>query len=160
FEGPDDDASGSFAVVARGEIAHEHVFGTNVDGVDLMPASISLATADQAVLLDRRLSMSPNTILKIALEKLPKRSWDFGLIDCPPALGVLTKNALVCADAVIVPVETQYMPLEGVQELLKTIEAIREQLNPGLRLLGILACRHQSKALNEQVLELLQSRFG
>ena len=87
-------------------------------------------------------------------------SWDYVLLDCPPTLGMLVLNAFVLAKEVLVPVETHVMALHGLLQLLKTIQLIKERLNPSLELGGILACRvdMRTKHSNE-VLGQLRNRF-
>jgi chromosome partitioning protein len=87
--------------------------------------------------------------------------WDFVLIDCPPALSLATKNALVASNGLVIPVETQYMALQGLQKLVETVDAIREELNPGLEIVGIVGCRYTpNKLLNKDVIAVLKKQFG
>jgi chromosome partitioning protein len=151
---------GIYSVIADGDPITSHVYETGVSGIDVVPSSPFLSQAERAVYADSSLSLSPNMILKKAITKIPDDLWDYVLIDCPPALSVLTKNALIAASGVIIPVETQYMALEGLSKLLDTIKAVKEELNQGLEIIGILACRHQSKLLNKEVLGVLRANFG
>jgi chromosome partitioning protein len=154
------EGKGIYSVIADGEPIAQHVYETGAPGVDLVPSSAFLSRLERAIYTSETLSLSPNTILKKALAKLPQDLWDYVLIDCPPALSVLTKNALVAADGIIIPVETQFMALEGLSKLLETIKAVKEDLNPGLEIIGILACRHENKLLNKEVLGVLRQNFG
>lgn len=108
------------------------VVATDLPGLDVLPSSTEMAAAEVELvpLLAREFR------LKDALSAA--RSYDVVLIDCPPSLGLLTVNALVAADAVIVPVQCEYLALEGLAQLLATIDAVRERLNPGLEILAIL----------------------
>ena len=76
-----------------------------------------------------------------------RKRWDYVLIDCPPNLGLLTVNGLVAADGVIIPVQTQYYAMKGLTNLLKVINTIRQRLNPGLKVLGLLPTFYDSRTL-------------
>jgi chromosome partitioning protein len=83
------------------------------------------------------------------------------LIDCPPALGLLTVNALAAAQEVLVTVESHVMALSGLTRLLETLEVVKERLNPDIKMAGILACRVDARTRHAQeVVEQLQNRFG
>jgi len=105
---------------------------TGVDGLEIVPSSLDLAGAEPhlATLEDRE------TILRRLLEPV-RGSYDFVLFDCPPSLGLLTVNALVAADSTIIPVQCEYLALEGLNSLLRAIELIKQNLNPSLRTGGI-----------------------
>ena len=103
------------------------------EGVDLLPASIELSGMEVSLVN----AMSRETILRQVLEFFKKR-YDYILIDCMPSLGMLTVNALAAADSVIVPVQAQYLPAKGLEQLLKTIGKVQRQINPKLRIDGIL----------------------
>ena len=81
--------------------------------------------------------MSRELILKALTEQL-RRFYDYILIDCMPSLGMMTINALACADSVLIPVQAAYLPVKGLQQLIKTISRVRKQLNPSLNIEGIL----------------------
>ncbi len=87
--------------------------------------------------------------------------FDHVVIDCPPSLGLITINALVAADAVLVPVQAEYLALEGVSQLMQTIERVREALNPGLAIAGVLITMYDDRTnLARQVVEDVRSVFG
>ena len=103
------------------------------EGVDLVPANISLAETEMALVT----AMSREYILRDYLEKI-KHNYDHIIIDCPPSLSMLTINAMAAADGVIVPVQAQYLPAKGMTQLMKTIGRVRKQINPALKVDGIL----------------------
>lgn len=103
------------------------------EGVDFIPANIELAGLETTLVN----VMSRETILRQYTEKI-KPYYDFVLIDTMPSLGMMTINSLVAADSVLVPVEAAYLPVKGLQQLIKTIGRVNRQLNPGLEIEGIL----------------------
>ncbi|CDZ80182.1 Sporulation initiation inhibitor protein soj [Candidatus Rubidus massiliensis] len=99
-------------------------------------------------------------ILKNHLNRIPKE-WDFCLIDTPPALGLLSLNALSAAQEVLIPVETRIMALQGLMQLTKTIQTVRDRLNPTLEILGVLPCRVDKRTrLSQDVIKELKKRLG
>lgn len=105
----------------------------HAEGVDLIPANISLSGMEVSLVN----AMSRETILKQLIEPL-KRNYDFILLDCMPSLGMLTINALAAADNVLIPVQAQYLSAKGLEQLLQTVNKVRRQINPKLRIEGIL----------------------
>jgi len=97
--------------------------------------------------------------LKTVLEFIESR-FAYGIIDCPPSLGLLTLNGLVCADSVIIPIQCEYYALEGLEKLLKTIKAIKESLNPKLGIEGILLTMFDARLnLAQDVVEDIRNHF-
>lgn len=121
-----------YDVLVNGVSAVETVQKTAVEGLDIIPSSLDLAGAEPYLvgINDRE------TVLKRLCEPL-KTPYEFILLDCPPSLGLLTVNALVAADSTMIPVQCEYFALEGLRALMHTVELIRANLNPGLRLGGI-----------------------
>ncbi|KMM75117.1 chromosome partitioning protein [Xanthomonas sp. NCPPB 1128] len=119
--------------VLLGESSAEQIRVTAPEGFDLLPGNIDL-TAAEIQLMDQP---AREQRLKTALSPL-REAYDFILIDCPPALSLLTLNALTAADSVIVPMQCEYYALEGLTALLETIEALRAELNPALEIEGVL----------------------
>ena len=103
------------------------------EGVDFIPANIELAGLETSLVN----VMSREQILRLYLEEIKDR-YDYILIDCMPSLGMITINALVAADSVLIPVEAAYLPVKGLQQLIKTIGKVHRQLNRKLSILGIL----------------------
>lgn len=113
--------------------AEQAIVNTSVKRLDLLPASLDLAGAEPflATVQDRE------TILRGVCQPLRER-YDVILFDCPPSLGVLTVNALVAADSTIIPVQCEYLALEGLNSLMRAISLVKQRLNPSLRVGGIL----------------------
>lgn len=105
----------------------------HAEGADLLPANIALSGMEVSLVN----ALSRETILKQYLEPV-RRNYDYVLIDCMPSLGMLTINALAAADSVLIPVQAQYLPAKGMEQLLQTIGKVRRQINPALQIDGIL----------------------
>ena len=124
--------------------------------VSLVPASRDLAGA----VVELPKLEDPNTRLREQLGSV-EEDYDIVLIDCPPALGPITVNALVASDRVIIPVQAEYLALEGLVEFLNTISLVRQQLNPSLNLGGILVTMHDERTrLAQQVESDLRDHFS
>ena len=119
--------------VLLGEREARETIVRTAEEFDLLPGNIDL-TAAEIQLMDAE---AREQRLKAALEPL-RGDYDFIIIDCPPALSLLTLNALTAADSVIVPMQCEYYALEGLSALMETIEALRQQLNPALEIEGVL----------------------
>ena len=105
----------------------------HAEGVDLIPANIELAGLEVSLVN----CMNREKMLKQVLEGA-KREYDFILLDCTPSLGMLTVNALAAADAALIPVQAQYLSAKGLEQLLQTVQKVRRQINPKLKIEGIL----------------------
>lgn len=129
---------------------------TGTPNLFLVGASAWLVGAEKA------LSNEPGAeiILREKIEALGSEKFDYLLVDCPPTLGVLTVNALTAVKELIVPVECHVMGLQGLAQLLKTVETVRKRLNPDLRITGILACRLDQRTNHgSEIVAKLRSRF-
>ena len=129
---------------------------TPVEGLTLLPSNTELAGAEiELIELDRR-----NHRLKDIIEDI-KYLYDFILIDCPPSLNILTLNALTAADTVLVPIQCEYFALEGLSQLMHTIELVQKKLNPDLRLEGVVFTMFDSRTnLSMEVVEEVKSHLG
>ena len=125
-------------------------------GYDVLPANRELAGAEvELVEIDRR-----EERLKDALEKVDNQ-YDFILIDCPPALSLLTLNGLCAANGVIVPMQCEYFALEGLSDLVNTIKQVHAHLNPDLTIIGLLRVMFDPRTtLQQQVSDQLTAHFG
>ena len=119
-----------------------------------MPSNPNLAGAEVELVEEPYRELK----LKNVLDNL---EYDYILIDCPPSLGLLTVNALTAADEVLIPVQAEYYAMEGLTQLLSTIQQIRANLNPGLNILGVVVTLYDSRnSLSEQVRAELEKHFG
>jgi chromosome partitioning protein len=125
-------------------------------GFDVLPANRELAGAEvEMVELEQR-----ETRLKHALQ-LVADDYDFMLIDCPPALSMLTLNGLCAANGVIIPMQCEYYALEGLSDLVNTIKKVHAKLNPDLKIIGLLRVMFDTRmTLSQQVSAQLESHFG
>jgi len=126
------------------------------DNVDLISANPDLSSLEKSLAGE----FAIESILKRRLSQLPPSTWDFVLIDTPPTLGLLTVNALVAAEQLIIPVSTHVLTLAGVAQLMGVIEKIKANLNPKLHILGFLASRVNLRTRHSrEVLETLNEHF-
>jgi chromosome partitioning protein len=127
-----------------------------VENLSVVPASIQLAGAE----IELVPTMSRELRLKRVLEDLPA-AYDFVIVDCPPSLGLLTVNALTAANGVLVPIQCEYYALEGLGQLVSTVELVRKHLNPTLRVEGVCMTMYDSRTnLSQQVVEEVRKYFG
>ncbi len=125
------------------------IIKTEMDFLSLLPSDISLAAIDVELVN----KVSREFLLKEKLEKL-KKKYDYILIDCPPSLQILTVNALVAADSVLIPLQSEYYAIEGLGKLLNTINLIQNDLNPELLIEGVLITMYDQRLnLSKQVVE-------
>ncbi|MCF7633520.1 ParA family protein [Oscillospiraceae bacterium SCCA1] len=126
------------------------------EGVDLIPANIELSGLEVSLVN----AMSRETILKQYLDTV-KQNYDFILLDCMPSLGMLTVNALAAADNVLIPVQAAYLPAKGLEQLLQTINKVRRQINPKLRIEGILLTMVDSRTnYSKDISNLIRENYG
>ena len=139
-----------------GEPLEKIIVKTQVDGLDLIPADKNLVGAEvELVAAENREYQIKQLIQQV------KDNYAFVVMDCPPALGLLTLNALTAADSVLVPIQCEYLALEGVSELLDTLMRIRRTLNPNLTIEGIVLTMYDERTtLSKQVASDLRSFFG
>lgn len=103
------------------------------EGVDFMPGNIELSGLETSLVN----VMSRETVLRTYIEQ-QKANYDYILIDCMPSLGMITINAFTCADSILIPVQAAYLPVKGLEQLIKTIGKVKRQINPKLKIEGIL----------------------
>ena len=138
----------------------EAIVPTRIPGLSLVPATVDLSGAELELAdMNRR-----NFILKDALEEYSvhgESAFSYILIDCPPSLTLLTLNAMAAADAVMVPLQCEFFALEGLSQLMKTIELVREKLNPTLEIQGIVLTMFDKRnKLSDQVADDVRATLG
>jgi chromosome partitioning protein len=134
-----------------------------VNGVDITPSELNLCGAE----IELTGNLGREFILRDLLEEQGQgqteaivSKYDFIIIDAPPSLGLLTTNALACSNYVVIPVQSEYLALQGLNKLHGVIELVRQKLNPGLKILGVLLTRYDSrKVLNKNIEEALRGTF-
>lgn len=143
--------------VLLGETPVEEVILAEVGkGVDVLPSTISLAGAEVELVNE----MARENRLKNALGSLRGR-YDYILVDCPPSLGLLTINALVAADKLLIPIQCEFYALEGVTKLLDSMKRVKSVLNPSLDIYGIVLTMYDARTnLSKQVVDEVRSFFG
>ena len=132
------------------------IMETCEENVFIVPATIQLATAE----IELVTAMARESVLKDALSKI-KDEFDYVFIDCPPSLGLLTINALIAANSLLIPIQCEYYALEGVAKLLESMQMVKRRMNPELEIFGVLMTMFDSRTtLSKQVVDEVQSYFG
>lgn len=126
------------------------------EGLDVVPATINLAGAEVELVSE----MARENRLKDAVGQM-RGKYDYIFIDCPPSLGLLTVNALVAADKLLIPIQCEFYALEGVTKLLDSMKRVKTRLNPSLDILGVLLTMYDNRTtLSKQVVDEVKSYFG
>ena len=132
------------------------IYETNAENVDICPTNINLAGAEVELVT----VISREQILKNALAPVSD-TYDFIVLDCPPSLGLLTINALTASDRLIIPIQGEYYALEGLSQLMDTINIVKKKLNPELEILGVVLTMFNMRTqLSRQVKEETDKYFG
>ena len=132
------------------------IYRTKVDGMDIIPASVDLSGAEIALVeIEGR-----EKRLKKALDAV-KDNYDYIFVDCPPSLSLLTINALTAVDSVLIPIQCEFYALEGVSQLMSTIDLVRRRFNPDLSIQGVILSMFDGRAnLSIQVADEVKRFFG
>jgi len=147
---------GVYHVLVEGTAAGEAVTPCAVEGLSVLPANLDLAGAE-VELMPR---VARETVLRRALEPL-RASFDIVLLDTPPSLGILTVNGLTAADAAIVPIQCEYYALEGVSQLMRTVEIVQSCLNPDIHVALVVLTMHDARVrLSQQVVAEVRGAFA
>jgi chromosome partitioning protein len=134
---------------------NEAILDTSIENLKILPASVSLAGAEiELVQLESR-----EHRLKKAVDRI-KGNYDYLFIDCPPSLGLLTINSLTAVDSVLIPIQCEFYALEGVSQLMSTIDLVKQNLNPGLEIQGVILSMFDGRTnLSIQVVEEVKKYF-
>ena len=126
------------------------------EGVDFMPGNIELSGLETSLVN----VMSRETVLRTYIEQ-QKTNYDYILIDCMPSLGMITINAFTCADSILIPVQAAYLPVKGLEQLIKTIGKVKRQINPKLKIEGILLTMVDNRTnYTKDISNLLIENYG
>ena len=148
--------AGSYELLLGGAELKSVVQPTELPTLQVVPASEDLAGAE----IELVSVLSRETVLARAFKKSPL-PWDYIILDCPPSLGLLTLNALVAADSVLIPMQAKYFSLEGLGALTGTIDMVRDSLNPRLQVEGIVFCMLDKRTnLAQQVVAEVKQHFA
>lgn len=145
-----------YDVLVEGVSAEDAITGSAVAGLEVLPSNLDLAGAEPALLG----KVGREMVLREALEPLVER-YDWVFLDAPPSLGILTINALAAAGGALIPMQCEYYALEGLSQLLKTIELIQKRINPELKIASVLLTMYDPRnRLSQQVAEEVRKFFG
>jgi chromosome partitioning protein len=146
----------TYDCLLRGIPVRQAALPTELEGLDLLPSSLDLAGAEvELVEAEAR-----EARLRQCLEPVRDR-YDWILLDCPPSLGLLTLNALAAADGALVPIQCEFYALEGIAQLVRTVELVRRTLNPGLHIASVVLTMYDPRTnLSEQVASEVRRHFG
>jgi len=143
-------------IINEEEIDPKEAIWHHREGVDILPGNIELAGVEVSLVN----VMSRERILGEYIN-LIKNDYDYILIDCMPSLGMITINALACADSVLIPVQAAYLPVKGLQQLFKTISKVQRQINPELKIEGVLLTMVDTRTnYAKEVCELVRDTYG
>ena len=143
-------------VVNEEEIDYGKIILKHEENIDFIPANIELAGLEVSMVN----VMSRELVMKRFISNI-KENYDYILIDCMPSLGMITINALVCANSVLIPVQASYLPVKGLQQLIKTISRVRRQINPELKIEGMVMTMVDMRSnYTKDILEALESTYG
>ena len=131
-----------YNVIVEDEPIAQNILPTQVKHLDILPANVDLTGAEVDLVYKR----NREHILGEALQKV-RADYDYIFIDCPPSLGLLTINAWASANSVIIPMQAEYYALEGVSQLMNTIQMVKQHINPGLSIEGVVITMYDGRAL-------------
>jgi len=146
----------TYDLLIEGTPASEVIMNTDYPNLDIIPSNIELAGAEVELVEQK----AREKCLRNAFESI-RDGYDFIIIDCPPSLGLLTVNALVSADAIMIPIQTEYYALEGLSQLVSTYKLIKGSLNPELEIFGVLLTMYDERTtLSRSVAGEVKKFFG
>ena len=137
-------------------LASQVVAATAIENLSIIPSNIDLAAAE----VDLVSVPSRESVLKRVISSI-RNQYDYIFIDCPPSLGLITINALVASDAVIIPIQSEFFALEGLSQLMNTIRIVKQRLNPDIYINGVILTMYDSRTtMSKQVTEEIYKYFG
>lgn len=153
---PNNISSSIYECMINGQDPRENILHTEIEFLDLLPSHIDLVGAEiELINLPNRERVMDKVIADL------RNDYDFIIIDCSPSLGIVTINALVASDAVIIPVQCEYFALEGLGKLLNTVKIVQSKLNTKLAIEGILLTMYDQRTnLSNQVVEEVKNHFS
>lgn len=144
-----------YSVLIDDDKVSNNILPTEVTGLDILPANVDLSSAEVDLVYKR----GRESILKNALKEV-KDNYDYIFIDCPPSLGLLTINAWVASDSVLIPLQSEYYALEGVSQLMNTIALVKQNLNPRLFIEGVVITMYDGRAtISKQIATEIKKFF-
>lgn len=145
-----------YDVLLQGEPIENVISGTPEKRVFVAPATIQLAGAE----IELVSQMARESILKGIIDPI-REEFDYVFIDCPPSLGLLTINALVASDSLLIPIQCEYYALEGLTKLVESMKMVKTRLNPKLQIFGVVMTMYDTRtSLSKEVLEEVMNYFG
>ncbi|MGQ2283305.1 ParA family protein [Apilactobacillus kunkeei] len=145
-----------YDILVNEEPISEAIIPSKHEGLDIVPATIQLSGAD----IELTPQMARETRLLNALKSVSDQ-YDYVLVDCPPSLGLITVNAFTASDSILIPVQTEYYALEGLSQLLNTVQLVKKHFNPALDVEGVLLTMYDSRTkLGQQVNDEVRKYFG
>ena len=145
-----------YDILVNEEPISEAIIPSKQEGLDIVPATIQLSGAD----IELTPQMARETRLLNALKSVSDQ-YDYVLVDCPPSLGLITVNAFTASDSILIPVQTEYYALEGLSQLLNTVQLVKKHFNPDLDVEGVLLTMYDSRTkLGQQVNDEVRKYFG
>ena len=145
-----------YDILVNEEPISEAIIPSKHEGLDIVPATIQLSGADSELTP----KMARETRLLNALKSVSDQ-YDYVLVDCPPSLGLITVNAFTASDSILIPVQTEYYALEGLSQLLNTVQLVKKHFNPDLDVEGVLLTMYDSRTkLGQQVNDEVRKYFG
>ncbi len=137
-------------------LASQVIAATAIENLSIIPSNIDLAAAE----VDLVSVPSRESVLKRVISSI-RNQYDYIFIDCPPSLGLITLNALVASDAVIIPIQSEFFALEGLSQLMNTIRIVKQRLNPDIYINGVILTMYDSRTtMSKQVTEEIYKYFG
>lgn len=151
----------SYDLVVENKPLEDAVLGTLVPRLDIVPGDENLSGVETELASDPHRSYRLRDSIRSFIGRAGTTEYDFILIDCPPSLSALTLNAMTAADALLVPLQCEFLALEGLSQLLRTVEVVRSGLNPHLEIQGVVLTMYDRRNnLSDQVADEVRSFFG